>query len=297
MFVTSRSDSRLGCPYVSIQKQETIMPIRPDIPRCTHLKLGGHRCGSPAMTGEQFCYFHMQVKTATAEHTDPAISSIMLLEDAESVQGALMQIVDLTLKDQIAIPKARLILRAVELAWKNLKEMQAQRAYDEEKAYHDEEREQWAKQDAASEQMLREERQRQDAKSQAERAVWMKEHGYHDPEPAADQNKAAETAGQPVEDIQAVAEEAKSAALNTAHTNRALNKAAMRSAVTRTRPPAPHSVTSTNHAGGAFNNASCVTLFELSIVPRRGLPAANSRQKSPQMIRRARSSIGRATDS
>ena len=34
------------------------MPIHPNVKVCTHLKVTGVRCGSPALRGEQFCYFH-----------------------------------------------------------------------------------------------------------------------------------------------------------------------------------------------------------------------------------------------
>jgi hypothetical protein len=34
------------------------MPLHPNVKVCTHLKVTGVRCGSPALRGEQFCYFH-----------------------------------------------------------------------------------------------------------------------------------------------------------------------------------------------------------------------------------------------
>jgi hypothetical protein len=33
------------------------MPIHPSVKVCTHIKVTGVRCGSPALRGEQFCYF------------------------------------------------------------------------------------------------------------------------------------------------------------------------------------------------------------------------------------------------
>ena len=89
--------------------------------------LGGHRCGSPALTGETLCHFHTRVKNATRVRSGSSVPSIMLPEDAESVQGALMQVIDMLLKDQMEVPKARLVLRAIELASRNVKNLQAAR--------------------------------------------------------------------------------------------------------------------------------------------------------------------------
>jgi len=103
------------------------MPINTNIPQCTHLRLCGRRCGSPAITGEHFCYWHLKVKAATKAHIDSAITTILLLEDADSVQAALMQVIDMLLKDQVTLPKARIILRAIEIASHNVKELSAVR--------------------------------------------------------------------------------------------------------------------------------------------------------------------------
>ena len=99
------------------------MPINPNIPQCTHIKLCGQRCGSPALTGEHFCHWHMKVKAATKAHVDSAIATILLLEDADSVQAALLQVIDMLLKDQVPLPKARLIKHAIEIASRNLKNL------------------------------------------------------------------------------------------------------------------------------------------------------------------------------
>jgi hypothetical protein len=37
------------------------MPIHPNVKVCTHIKVTGVRCGSPALRGEQFCYFHQRM--------------------------------------------------------------------------------------------------------------------------------------------------------------------------------------------------------------------------------------------
>ena len=44
------------------------LPKRPNVRHCTHIKVTGQQCGSPALRGEFFCYFHTRVikRRATA---------------------------------------------------------------------------------------------------------------------------------------------------------------------------------------------------------------------------------------
>ena len=58
----------------------------------------------------------------------PNICTHIKLDDAESIQDALTQVIDLLLKDQIEAQKGRIILRAIELATRNLKNLQAAEA-------------------------------------------------------------------------------------------------------------------------------------------------------------------------
>ena len=56
--------------------------------RCVHVKPNGLRCGSPAMRGNPFCFFHDRWYNQPTEDTFPP------LEDANGVQLALMQVVE-----------------------------------------------------------------------------------------------------------------------------------------------------------------------------------------------------------
>ena len=57
-------------------------------PRCVFVKANGLRCGSPAMRGNPFCFFHDRWYNQPAEDTFPP------LEDGNSVQLALMQVIE-----------------------------------------------------------------------------------------------------------------------------------------------------------------------------------------------------------
>jgi len=113
------------------------MPIQHNILQCTHIKLNGYRCGSPALTGQRWCYFHARMRRGTKARLDAAVPALLVLEDAESIQGALMQIIDMLLLDQIEVAKARLILRAIEIASRNVKNLDLKHHQSLRPAYQD----------------------------------------------------------------------------------------------------------------------------------------------------------------
>jgi hypothetical protein len=87
---------------------------------CTHIKVTGVRCGSPSLRGEQFCYFHQRMLRTVK---DPAsrIHHHALLEDEESIQASLMEVVNALLRGTIDLKRAELILRALNTAVRNIR--------------------------------------------------------------------------------------------------------------------------------------------------------------------------------
>lgn len=103
----------------------------PERTQCVHIKLGGRRCGSPALTGRRLCYFHARLRRRAKSKLDGALPQLLLLEDAQSIQGALMQVIDMLMADQIELKKARLIVDAIRIARENVKDVEksADRGY------------------------------------------------------------------------------------------------------------------------------------------------------------------------
>jgi hypothetical protein len=91
--------------------------------QCTHIRLNGFRCGSVAMRGLHLCYFHARMRRRAKANVDAAFPQVLLLEDAESIQATLMQLVDMLLADQIEVAKARVIISALTLASRNVKNL------------------------------------------------------------------------------------------------------------------------------------------------------------------------------
>ena len=87
---------------------------------CTHIKVSGVRCGSPALRGEQFCYFHQRM-LRTVRYPASRIRHAALLEDEDSIQVALMETVNALLRGTLEIKRGELILRALNTAVRNIR--------------------------------------------------------------------------------------------------------------------------------------------------------------------------------
>ena len=100
-----------------------------DIPRCQHVRVNGVQCGSPALRHQRFCYFHRAWRES--HHPNPKSRAqknglnfdLPPLEDANSIQMALMQIMRLILSQQVDAKMAGLLLYALQTASGNLKHL------------------------------------------------------------------------------------------------------------------------------------------------------------------------------
>jgi hypothetical protein len=95
--------------------------------RCQHLKINGTQCGSPALRRNRFCFFHKRfqderIHLATDRKRRAAATFILpVLEDANSIQVALMQVMRLLVSQQIESKVASLLLYALQTASANLR--------------------------------------------------------------------------------------------------------------------------------------------------------------------------------
>ena len=95
------------------------MPLHPNVRRCTHIQVTGHRCGSPALKQEYFCYFHTRMIKGVQTRVDSQIQPVALIESAEAIQAALMHMIDAVLKGTIDNKRATLVLKALYIAVRN----------------------------------------------------------------------------------------------------------------------------------------------------------------------------------
>jgi hypothetical protein len=96
--------------------------------RCQHLKINGTQCGSPALRRNRFCFFHKRfqderIRLAVDRKRRPAPTLILpLLEDANSIQMALQQVMRLVLHHDVDYKTAGLLLYALQTASSNLRQ-------------------------------------------------------------------------------------------------------------------------------------------------------------------------------
>jgi hypothetical protein len=96
-----------------------------DVPRCQHVKVNGTQCGSPALRRKRFCYFHDNYRQTQARlmaaQSEVCLSNLPLLEDANSVQVAVMHVIHLLGSGKLDTKVAGLMLFGLQTASANLK--------------------------------------------------------------------------------------------------------------------------------------------------------------------------------
>ena len=93
------------------------------VPECRHIKTSGGKCGSPALRGKPYCYYHSRLKQRAAQPRSPylAIELPASLEDRGSIQLALSEIVTAIAENRIDTKRAGVLLYALQIASSNAK--------------------------------------------------------------------------------------------------------------------------------------------------------------------------------
>ncbi len=96
-----------------------------NVPRCQHIKMNGTQCGSPALRSRRLCFFHDRIqreRTKIAKDTTAERRfDLPLLEDANSVQVALMKVMQMLGSGRMDHRTAGLMLYALQTASVNLR--------------------------------------------------------------------------------------------------------------------------------------------------------------------------------
>ena len=102
--------------YKKILDRISLMPTNKT---CTHIKVSGVRCGGPALRGEQFCYFHQHAHRSVRRPPFSRLHPIAIIEDEDSIQVSLMEVINGLVRNTLDAKRAALILRALHIAVKN----------------------------------------------------------------------------------------------------------------------------------------------------------------------------------
>jgi hypothetical protein len=100
------------------KKKFSPMPAQSKVKICMHIKVTGVRCGSPALRGEQFCYFHQRM-IRTVKGPDSRVHHAAMLEDEEAIQASIMEVVNSLIRGTLELRRGELILRALNTAVRN----------------------------------------------------------------------------------------------------------------------------------------------------------------------------------
>ena len=103
-------------------------------PICEHILPGGRRCGSPAVRGDDFCFYHRNVHRRVPEVnfmmylTDPQPErnpnyqyAMPYIEDPESLQMAFTQFLHSVTEQHLSTDRAWLVLSALHGTARNLR--------------------------------------------------------------------------------------------------------------------------------------------------------------------------------
>ena len=99
------------------------MSTNPKTRICSHIKVNGVRCGSPALREEIFCYFHQRMLRGVRTPPKSRIHPMAMLEDRQSIQASLMEVLNALVRNQIDYKRAALVLRALHIATRNVNKL------------------------------------------------------------------------------------------------------------------------------------------------------------------------------
>jgi len=103
------------------QDPEHVAPLH-EAPRCQHIRMNGRRCGSPALRGENYCYFHDSVENPSGSYSLP------FPEDATSLQYGVMMVIRMLISGHVEIKRCWALLYSLQIASANLRTFAAERA-------------------------------------------------------------------------------------------------------------------------------------------------------------------------
>jgi hypothetical protein len=105
---------------------------------CSHIKINGTLCRAIALKGDHYCYFHRDARervkrqVRNARHYEPIY--LPLLEDRESIQICLHEVMLAIIKQRIDIKQASLLLYSLQIATYNARDLDFEGAKAEARA-------------------------------------------------------------------------------------------------------------------------------------------------------------------
>ena len=97
------------------------------VPLCHHVKVNGVCCESPALRDQPYCYFHASARERSRRRRQAVARNLPfqlpILEDAESIQVAIGDVLNALLSGQIDHKTAGLLLYGLQTAASNVRDL------------------------------------------------------------------------------------------------------------------------------------------------------------------------------
>ena len=84
--------------------------------RCSHLFPDAHLCGSPALRGEAFCYYHHPTRKPAANPRARRGFTLPIVADPETLHHALSEVIRRLAANQLDVRRAGLLLYSLQIA-------------------------------------------------------------------------------------------------------------------------------------------------------------------------------------
>ncbi len=110
--------------------EQNAMRAAQEAPRCEHIRLNGRRCAAPALRGKTHCHFHERIQPQ-ALYDEIREPFLPFIEDATSLQCALMRVMRQLTIEEISYKRCALLLYALQIACSNLKNFMAEHPQSE----------------------------------------------------------------------------------------------------------------------------------------------------------------------
>ena len=83
---------------------------------CEHIKRDDTRCGSPALRGKPYCFYHNRMHTGDAIRNDHPCRLIPTLKNARNIQVAATQVLHDALAGRLTAAETRTLMNIIRLA-------------------------------------------------------------------------------------------------------------------------------------------------------------------------------------
>ena len=92
---------------------------------CRHIFTDGHRCGSPALRRQPFCYYHRLARPSVSNEGRPTIFQMPPIGDRPAIHNAIFEVLTRAAGGDLEYRHASILFYGLQLASNNLTRMES----------------------------------------------------------------------------------------------------------------------------------------------------------------------------